>query len=78
MQVRAPGVFVQVAFASQPPLAVAHSLISAQLEPSPLHPVLQAQIRDPGVLVQVALASHPPFPVAHSLMSTQLVSPVPE
>jgi hypothetical protein len=34
-QVREPGVFVHVAFESQPPFADAHSLTSAQVMPSP-------------------------------------------
>jgi hypothetical protein len=36
MQVRLPGVLVQVALALQPPLFVAHSLTSAQVSPLPV------------------------------------------
>ena len=72
VQVRAPGVLVQVASFAQPPLLVAHSLMSVQVTPSPVKPALQAQVREPGVLVQVALAEQPPLLVLHSSMSTQL------
>jgi hypothetical protein len=69
-QVREPGVFVQVAFVSQPPLPVRHSLMSVQVVPLPVKPELQAQVREPGVFVQVAFVSQPPLPVRHSLTST--------
>lgn len=71
VQVREPGVLVQVALAEQPPLFVAHSSTSVQVTPSPVKPLLQAQVREPTVLVQAAFALQPPLFVAHSLMSTQ-------
>lgn len=70
MQVREPGVLVQAAFASQPPLFVRHSLMSVQVTPSPVKPWLQVHVRLPGVFAQAALAEQPPFAVAHSSMST--------
>ena len=35
-QVRLPGVLVHAAFASHPPLLVAHSLMSVQVKPVPM------------------------------------------
>ncbi len=69
VQVREPSVLVHVACTSQPPLLVAHSLMSLQVKPLPLKPELQAQVREPAMFVQVACTLQPPFPVAHSFTS---------
>jgi hypothetical protein len=79
VHVKLPVVFVQVALVSQPPLFVAHSLMSVQLPaptPFPWNPGLQAQVRPPGTLVQTAFVSQPPLFVRHSLMSLH-VTPLP-
>ncbi len=70
---RLPGVLVQVAFASQPPLLEAHSLRSVQVMPSPVKPALQVQVRLPTVLRQVAFVLQPPLPRAHSFTSTHVL-----
>jgi hypothetical protein len=63
VQFRLPAVFVQVARTLQPPLLVAHSLMSLQL-------------KLPGEFAQVKPAPQPPPLVAHSLTSVQ-VMPLP-
>ena len=77
--VREPTVLVQFAFTLQPPLLVAHSLMSMQpVAPVPVKPAGQApQVREPGVLVHVVRTSQPPLLVRHSLTSVQPVAPVP-
>jgi hypothetical protein len=77
LQVRPPGVLVQVALGLQPPFPVKHSLVSLQVSPSPENPDLHAQVLPPLVFVQMALVSQPPLPVVHSLTSLH-VSPSPE
>jgi len=73
---REPTVLVHVAFALQPPLADAHSSMSAHETPSPLKPALHAHARAPGVFVQEAEALHPPFEARHSSTSAH-VTPSP-
>jgi hypothetical protein len=53
-QVRPPGVLVQTALVSQPPFAVTHSSMSAQVAPSPAYPSPQTQVTPLAVVVQVA------------------------
>jgi len=68
VQVREPGVLVQVALALQPPLFVAHSSISVQVIPSPENPVLQVHVTPlmgPLLSAQFALALQPPLFVLH-------------
>jgi hypothetical protein len=74
--VRDPGVFVHVAWASQPPLLVRHSSMSTQVSPVPVKPGLQAHILEPGVLMHAAFTSQPPLFTRHSLTSAQ-VTPLP-
>jgi predicted alpha/beta hydrolase family esterase len=63
----------------QPPLLVAHSLMSLQVTPVPEYPAGQEpQVRLPVVFVHVTGgdAEQPPLLVAHSLTSVQ-VTPFP-
>ena len=71
-QLNEPTALVQVAVEAQPPLLVKHSLMSAQLLPVPVKPVLHAHELEPGVLVQLALTSQPPLLLRHSLTSVQV------
>jgi len=57
-QVRLPVVLVQTPMGSQPPFAVAHSLMSAQEPPSPVNPVRHAHAKPPVLLVQFAFGWH--------------------
>ena len=74
-----PGALVQVVSGSQPPLLVAHSLMSVQpVAPVPLYPEGQGpHMKLPGVLVQVVSASQPPLLAAHSSTSVQPLAPPP-
>ena len=48
------------------------SIVSTQVKPSPVKPLLQAHPNDPTVSVQTALASH--GEVSHSIMLSQPLS----
>ena len=47
-------VLLQLAWVLQPPLLLAHSLMSEQVLPLPANPALHLQVAPPTVLVQVA------------------------
>jgi len=72
-QVLVPGpLLVHIAWASHPPLPVAHELIGMQVVPSPEYPVLHAHVFVLApVLVHLAVAAHPPLFVAHDWMPVQ-------
>jgi hypothetical protein len=74
VHVKAPGVFVQVALASQLAVFFAHSSMSVQIFPLPVNPTLQAHFAPVGVSVQVAWGSHIAAPLAHR---TTLLPPEP-
>jgi hypothetical protein len=73
--VKRPGVFVQSAFGSQPPLLVLHlSMSTHPALPVPVYPAGHAlHVKLPGVFVHVVFASQPPRFVAHSSTSTHSV-----
>ena len=78
LQAKEPGLLTQLpaSGAPQPPLLVAHSLMSAHATvPLPVKPGLHVHVREPGKLAHWAFGTQPPFAMAHSLMSVQ---PVPE
>jgi hypothetical protein len=80
LQPKPPGLFVHNVIGAQPPLFVAHSLMSVQVVlPEPTYPDGQGpQLRLPWVLVQTAMGAQPPLLEAHSFTSMQAVSPEPE
>jgi len=53
-----------------------HTLLSLQVTPSPVKPLLHAQVNEPDVLVHIALGEQLSVLAAHSSMSEQ-VNPVP-
>ena len=77
-----PKLLVQVTagLVEQPPLVVAHSLMSVQVMPLPVKPAGQApHVELPAVLVQMTggMLEQPPLLAAHSLTSVQVMpSPV--
>jgi hypothetical protein len=57
LQLNEPATLLQMPWSPQT-LVLLHSLISLQLTPLPMNPLLQAHLKDPGSLAQAAFASH--------------------